>query len=149
MDLIGTGTMNISARLKWAKNEGQLSTIIQRLQTHKASLSLILTILNGETIQEAKLSVDQLCTSVDKSYQDISNRLKKIEEIQCQWQPAGPTDIMQENVDIVSTASFRSSSEDILVSNGASRTAFGHAFDQDLQNSIVYRRTAFQGSTSS
>ena len=47
MDLIGTGTMNISARLKWAKNEGQLSTIIQRLQTHKASLSLILTILNG------------------------------------------------------------------------------------------------------
>ena len=47
MDLVGDGTMNLSGRLKWAKNEKKFSTIIQRLQTHKASLSLILTILNG------------------------------------------------------------------------------------------------------
>ena len=47
MDLVGAGSMNTLGRLKWTKNEKQLSTLIQRLQTHKASLSLILTILNG------------------------------------------------------------------------------------------------------
>ena len=86
---------------------------------------------------------------MDESYQDISKRLRKIEEIQCQWRPAVPISLPQENMDIVSTNSIRSSSEDIQVSNGAYETAFGYAFDQDLQNSIVYRRTAFRGSASS
>ena len=86
---------------------------------------------------------------MDESYQDISNRLIKIEEIQCQWRPAVPISLPQENMDIVSTNSIRSSSENIQISNGAYETAFGYAFDQDLQNSIVYRRTAFRGSASS
>ena len=34
-------------RVKWARNESAISALIQRIQTHKASLSLILAILKG------------------------------------------------------------------------------------------------------
>ena len=44
MSLVGA-EWNLSDPLKWARNEKKISTLIQRLQTHKASLSLVLTVL--------------------------------------------------------------------------------------------------------
>lgn len=39
--------MDILDRIKWARKESGIMAIVQRLQTHKASLSLMLNILNG------------------------------------------------------------------------------------------------------
>ncbi|KAI4255859.1 MAG: hypothetical protein L6R42_006533 [Xanthoria sp. 1 TBL-2021] len=39
--------MNILDRAKWARKEKAISNLMQRLQNHKASLSLILNVLNG------------------------------------------------------------------------------------------------------
>ena len=41
------GRVGAINRLHWARNESKIQDLVQRMQTHKASLSLILTILNG------------------------------------------------------------------------------------------------------
>ena len=47
LDEMETGDMDILDRFKWARKESVIVGLIQRLQNHKASLSLILNILNG------------------------------------------------------------------------------------------------------
>ena len=46
LDGLKSDSVGILDRLRWVRMESAISSIIQRLQTHKASLSLILTILN-------------------------------------------------------------------------------------------------------
>ena len=41
------GRVGVINRLLWVKNEAKIKDLVQRMQTHKASLSLILIILNG------------------------------------------------------------------------------------------------------
>ena len=38
---------NIIDRIQWGRKESVIAFLVQRLQTHKASLSLMITILNG------------------------------------------------------------------------------------------------------
>ena len=47
LDEMETGDLDILDRFKWARKESAIVGLIQRLQNHKASLSLILNILNG------------------------------------------------------------------------------------------------------
>ncbi len=47
LDELETGEMDILDRVKWTRKEAAIAGLIQRLQNHKASLSLILNILNG------------------------------------------------------------------------------------------------------
>lgn len=47
LDGLKTEGMDILDRIKWARKESGIIAIIQRLQTHKASLSLMLNIFNG------------------------------------------------------------------------------------------------------
>ena len=47
LDDLETGKMNIIDRMKWTRREAEIASLIQRLQNHKASLSLILNVLNG------------------------------------------------------------------------------------------------------
>ena len=47
LDELTTGEMGIIDRVKWTKKEAAIKNLVQRLQNHKASLSLILNILNG------------------------------------------------------------------------------------------------------
>ena len=47
IDEMKTGDMDILDRLKWVRKESAIVDLIRRLQNHKASLSLVLNILNG------------------------------------------------------------------------------------------------------
>lgn len=47
LDSLKTEGMDILDRIKWVRKESGIMAIIQRLQTHKASLSLMLNIFNG------------------------------------------------------------------------------------------------------
>ncbi|KAL8961543.1 MAG: hypothetical protein Q9193_001916 [Seirophora villosa] len=47
LDELKTEGMDLLARTRWARKDKTISKLIQRLQHHKASLSLILNILNG------------------------------------------------------------------------------------------------------
>lgn len=88
--------MAIFDRARWARKEKVIGNLVQRLQNHKASLSLILHVLNGyvgcklliedlelnidsNTILEAKSSVDRLHTTIERCYQDMSSRIEALE----------------------------------------------------------------------
>ncbi len=47
LDEMKVEDFNILDRVKWAKKESAVMSVVQRLQNHKASLSLMLNILNG------------------------------------------------------------------------------------------------------
>ena len=47
LDNLKVEGMNIIDRIQWSRKESFIASLIQRLQTHKASLSLIIAILNG------------------------------------------------------------------------------------------------------
>ena len=47
LDEMKTGDLDVLDRLKWVSKESVVVDLIQRLQNHKASLSLVLNILNG------------------------------------------------------------------------------------------------------
>lgn len=47
LDELKTENMDFLDRLKWVRQDSAIRSIIQRLQNHKASLSLVLDILNG------------------------------------------------------------------------------------------------------
>lgn len=47
LDELKTEDLDVLDCLKWARKEQAISGLIQRLQNHKASLSLVLNILNG------------------------------------------------------------------------------------------------------
>lgn len=47
LDEFKTEGLDVLDRLKWVRKESAIMSLIQRLQNHKASLSLVLSILNG------------------------------------------------------------------------------------------------------
>ena len=47
LDEMKTDDLDVLDRLKWARKESVVMDLIRRLQNHKASLSLVLNILNG------------------------------------------------------------------------------------------------------
>ena len=47
LDEMKTDDLDVLDRLKWARKESVVVDLIRRLQNHKASLSLVLNILNG------------------------------------------------------------------------------------------------------
>ena len=47
VDDLRSEDMNILDRMRWVRKEGEIAALIQRLQNHKASLSLMLNVLNG------------------------------------------------------------------------------------------------------
>ncbi|KAI4114766.1 MAG: hypothetical protein LQ345_004510 [Seirophora villosa] len=79
LDELKTEGMHVLARTRWARKDKTISKLIQRLQHHKASLSLILNILNGNNIVEAKASVDRLQKTIERHYEEISSRMEALE----------------------------------------------------------------------
>ena len=95
LDALETKDMRILDSMKWARKEKDITALIQRLQNHKTSLSLMLDILNGlvpnpqhqravlisrsNTMVQAKASVDRLHDIVNKCYQEMSTRLHALE----------------------------------------------------------------------
>ncbi|KAL8672932.1 MAG: hypothetical protein Q9168_002638 [Polycauliona sp. 1 TL-2023] len=79
MDTLKTEDMEIRDCVRWAKNEKSICSLVLRLQNHKASLSLVLLILNGDTILEAKNSVDRLHDMIERFYGEITSRIDALE----------------------------------------------------------------------
>ncbi|KAI4185820.1 MAG: hypothetical protein LQ346_005816 [Caloplaca aetnensis] len=79
LDELKAEGMGILDRAHWARKEKAISNLVQRLQNHKGSLSLILHVLNGHTITEAKDSVDRLHGMIERYYQEMSSRVEALE----------------------------------------------------------------------
>ncbi|KAK5734230.1 GTPase activating protein (GAP) for Rho1p [Elasticomyces elasticus] len=68
----------------WYIKKGRVGEIVQKLQNHKASLGLMLNILQCATLSEAETSMDRLCDTVNellRTNQDLSLRLRNMEDL--------------------------------------------------------------------
>lgn len=154
LDELKTEGMDVLDSLKWARKETAILGLIQRLQYHKASLSLIFNILNGfvphrrvllpawlliiarHTITEAKTSVDRLHQLVEQCYSEISSRVQALEVLNLQKDNRSWTS----KDDTESLATIRAhrpdlSAEEIMESG---RERFD--FSDELRRSRVYQR---------
>ena len=150
LDEMKTEDLNILDRFKWVRKKSTIGGLIQRLQNHKASLSLVFDILNGfvsarqtyfwalvlrfcrYTIAEAKDSVDQLHALVESCYKDMSSRVQALELLSLQkdddsWTPGDDS----ESLATIRAHPFNLSSEE-------SSDSFD--FSDELQRSRVYKR---------
>ncbi|CAG1996769.1 unnamed protein product [Fusarium graminearum] len=69
-------------KLKWARQASSINTIVQRLQNHKSSLNLLLTVVQCETMKEAEFWNQRLCGLIQEllfSNQDLHRRIKGLE----------------------------------------------------------------------
>ena len=169
LDELKKDNLDILDRLKWARKESALAGLIQRLQNHKISLSLVLDILNGfaliclillsagalmlrrHTITEAKESVDRLHALVEKHYSEMSSRVQALEVLSMQQDKdteslssihAQALEVlhMQQNENTHSIAAIRAPRPDAS-SQEVMETALGDFdFSDELQRSRVYRR---------
>ncbi|KAL8790256.1 MAG: hypothetical protein Q9195_006413 [Heterodermia aff. obscurata] len=142
--------MTVLDRLKWTRDESSINALGSRLQTHKASLSLMLDVLNGNTMQEIKTTVERLDSTVADNYQDILKRVQALEMQQSLESSQLPLQIEPPKFrwSIATVPDQIPATDDESVTKRSSRL-FNFKFEQDLSGSRVYKNIAFQGSTSS
>lgn len=167
-DLKTEGAMHTLDRINWARKESKIAGIISRLQNHKSSLNLMLTILewfghpasfaqcsllmiHSKSRAEAERSVDRLCELVEEVLAnniDMAIRLRGIES-----RPG------YNSVTSAKLKNVNGSEQSTIVSeierppkpqeNINLGQKFRSAFEEDLDKSKVYKRALYNSSQSS
>ncbi|KAI0505200.1 hypothetical protein F5B22DRAFT_533052 [Xylaria bambusicola] len=136
-------------RIRWMREESRLNTLVQRLQSHKSSLTLMLTIVQCHTMEEAQSCTQKLCTLVEQmlvSNQDLSERIRGLEREGSILSKArsdivpvddGASTIRQPNTERASVLE----TENTLVRR--------FAFEDDLESSRAYNKAVYRFSQAS
>lgn len=165
LDALETKDIRILDSLKWARKEKDITALIQRLQNHKTSLSLMLDILNGfvhnphhqrvvligrsDTIVQAKTSVDRLHDIVNKCYQEMSTRLHALELRELQRMSYAAS-VLDDNTSIRSNTfvPYNHPSSELNMELASENGTIAPEYWEELKRSWVYRRnSAFRMST--
>ncbi|KAI1879750.1 hypothetical protein JX265_002704 [Neoarthrinium moseri] len=127
-------------RLRWARKESTLNTIVSRLQNHRASLSLILAIIQCESAKEAEAANEKLVALVQET---LRNQHELAERIQGLEREGSIFSVMPKQEDEVGdNASTRTArARKIFPFIDSATEALRSAFQQDLERSRVYMRT--------
>ncbi|KAL9634084.1 MAG: hypothetical protein Q9164_004306, partial [Protoblastenia rupestris] len=149
-------------RLNWlVRDESTISRIVEQIQRHKASISLMLNILQCKTnieAQQSRAALHDLMDRLLKHNQNLSVRFKKWEEsheaqaLLSRVARDGNGEDVQDGVDRVIknkeednwTMIKRSDQENDSVDaqpNTVSSTTFRFTFERDLESSRVYKRS--------
>ena len=146
--------MNMFDRARWTRKESEVQRLIERLQTHKASLSLLLIVFtrymmsytcavncltrfNSARLLDVKNTVEHLSCTVDRFYQDMKQRLPRSD---FQAGRRSPLYDAQEAGDSDDAASFITTRENNFVGDEPAAAVARFAFEPDLRKSRPYRR---------
>ncbi|KAG9508256.1 hypothetical protein J7337_001820 [Fusarium musae] len=113
-------------KMKWARQESNIAAIVQRLQNHKSSLTLMLTVLQCSTRHLCKV-VEELL----QSNQELASRIRGLER-------EGSIIAESRRDDVSTLRQTRGSKSVSFIDTQVSAIKF--TFDQDLQASRVYNR---------
>jgi hypothetical protein len=150
----GSGIMEVFDRVKWIRKEHDIERLVRRLQNHKASLNLILTIFQCSSFSQVQDSVIRLSNLVEEavsSHSALSIRLGRLE---------GGSTLRSPTINTLSANgadSINSPEQEELISDNASIMTVTQvpegqtlsevqfvlspfAFDSELNASRVYRR---------
>ncbi|KAK0517095.1 hypothetical protein JMJ35_000250 [Cladonia borealis] len=154
-DVLGTSKhdaeMDVLNRMKWATKESKVAVIQRRLQSNKSSLTLMLTVLQCKSMEEAESAMTRLCDLVEQvlaSNQDMSRRLRNMDDkpVHIPNSPGpGPEDDATTSSSGTITPPPPGLPPDRLPDN-VQRSKFGFVFEEDLFASRVYRKPLFSDS---
>ncbi|KAK0634144.1 hypothetical protein B0T14DRAFT_86861 [Immersiella caudata] len=142
-DLDTSADMNTMGKLKWTRHEGTINLILQRLQSHKLSLTLMLTILQCQNLQEAQNSNRNLCVLMEQvlaSNKDLAARIRGLER-----DGSILSQSAQDNASTIQPAGQQRPSTSIDMGISAPR----FTFDEDLEASRAHNRAVNRHSMSS
>ncbi|KAH7393718.1 hypothetical protein BKA64DRAFT_95164 [Cadophora sp. MPI-SDFR-AT-0126] len=146
---IDPSDMGVLDRFKWARKEKDVANIVQRLQNHKSSLNLMLTILQSTTTSEIHQSVVRLCNLLEQEVSrndDLSLRLSRVERKHSDNATSRMPASIYSDEDDATIRPERDS--DIITADSGDVGSFTFAFESDLICSRVYSRANFLQSDS-
>ncbi|KAH0538887.1 hypothetical protein FGG08_004543 [Glutinoglossum americanum] len=136
-------------RIKWAVKEKEILDIVRRIQNHKSSLTLMLTILQCKSNQEAENSMARLCSLIERvarSNENLSSRLHRLEGRQLSPDAGNPPSVLGDDSSTIRPAINNRTDQ---VSITAATRSVRFSFEETLQSSRVYLRSMFRHSESS
>ncbi|GAW24008.1 hypothetical protein ANO14919_135870 [Xylariales sp. No.14919] len=137
-----TGTFN---RIKWMSQESRLNTLVQRLQSHKLSITLMLTIIQCKSMQEAQGCTQKLRVLVEQileSNRDLAERIGGLEREGSIISRARSAMVPEDNASTIHQVSSTRGSNLELGDMLAKRFAFEH----DLESSRAYAKAVYRHS---
>lgn len=146
---IDPSDMGVLDRFKWARKEKEVANIVQRLQNHKSSLNLMLTILQCATNSEVQQSVVRLCNLLEQEVSqndDLSLRLSRVERNRSDDATSRvPASIYSDE----DNATIKPEGDlDDVTTDSSDISVFTFAFESILIGSRVYSRANFLKSDS-
>ena len=147
-------------RVKWIRKEQDIQRLVQRLQNHKASLNLILTIFQCSSVSQIQDSVSRLSALVEEAVTNssvLSTRLSRLEgssilgysssetSIFNDAEPTNANDPEEPDGDDASVRTITQVAAD-QSRNESQLVPASFAFETELQVSRVYRKLELLGS---
>ncbi|RSL49573.1 hypothetical protein CEP54_012373 [Fusarium duplospermum] len=140
--------MQILDRLRWASKDKEIKAVLVRLESHKSSLTLMLTILTCQSQDDAESRVDKLCDLVEQMLlRDLTlkERLVALEARNGLEEPGETIDTRLHELNVNDTHHQGQTPDPISVSNKQpewQRNSYGFAFEETLMSSRAYRIAA-------
>jgi hypothetical protein len=128
------GVTGAFKRFQWIRKEEDIEKLLRRLQNHKLSLNLILTILQSSTMSQVQGCVSQLCALVEQAVSQnsaLSSRLSRLEA-------ATTIDTKETDNDDESVETVKRTTRPLLDTDVFESVPF--SFDNTLWQSRVYKR---------
>jgi hypothetical protein len=143
-------------RVKWIRKEQDIQRLVQRLQNHKASLNLILTIFQCSSVSQIQDSVSRLSALVEEAVTNssvLSTRLSRLEgssilgdtSIFNDAEPTNANNPEEPDGDDASVRTITQVAAD-QSQNESQLVPASFAFETELQVSRVYRKLELLGS---
>ncbi|KAL8935299.1 MAG: hypothetical protein Q9216_005498 [Gyalolechia sp. 2 TL-2023] len=138
-----------SNRLKWIAKEPTISKLLQRLQSSKLSLNLVLTTLSCAGLDEAQQSIQSLTEilrNVIVQNQKICRRLERSDVLSRLKHQSAPPALESASCGDDDTSTLKPSrnscGHDDLATAVERRPDYAFSFEQDLRQSRVYTRVS-------
>ncbi|KAJ0126118.1 Uncharacterized protein HZ326_30778 [Fusarium oxysporum f. sp. albedinis] len=148
LDTFATALENetsILDRLRWASKDKDIHAILVRLESHKNSLTLMLTILPCQNQDDAESRVNKLCDLVEKMLSQNPTLKERLAALDTGGQAAGPGDTIETRLNELSVEETDGGGEAPPAADSQprwQRNAQGFAFEEVLMSSRVYRIVA-------
>ncbi|KAG8670537.1 GTPase activating protein (GAP) for Rho1p [Fusarium poae] len=141
--------VGILDRLRWASKSKDIQGILVRLESHKSSLTLILTILTCQSQDDAESRVDKLCDLVEEMLFQNPTLKQRLAALDTGGQAADPGDTIDTRLNETSVEAT-DEGEDVPPAADSQprwqRNAYGFTFEEVLMSSRAYRMVATDNS---
>ncbi|KAJ4128179.1 GTPase activating protein (GAP) for Rho1p [Fusarium equiseti] len=141
--------MKVLDRLRWSSKDKEIKAVLVRLESHKSSLTLMLTILSCQRQEEAESRADRLCDLVEEVLSRDTTLKERLVALEVRDGATMPKDTIDSRLDQLSMGDTHEGDTvpqpDSSPSNKPPEwqcNPYGFAFEEILMSSRAYRVAA-------